>query len=427
MAKSKFKITPFTNPSGSKVWRLSGTLNGERIRENFKTRNDAVARRQECTVKLLNDSSEGQTVWTTLTHEQNRDAIAAVNLLKSHGSKSSLTFAVNFLLKNYRPPEHEKAVSEAAMDYLEKRRNDYERGFIKERQFASIRSEMNWIEICLGNQPISTITPDDFREYLEKPKNGPRNRRPVPKATSAKTWNNRRGLVNTFCEYSLDKGYLGANPIKEVPQYKIKHRRGTAETLTDNQAATLMSFLESYTGPNYKRQHYPNQPAFLVPFFALALFAGIRPDWKNGEISKLDEKDIDLKTDVIRIEPEVSKIHEKRVIKIQPNLKLWLERYPVSQYPIIPPKNPDRIFSSVRKQFSLGHDVLRHTFISMTVGAFRSVGDASLQAGNSESVIRRHYLDLKSVEEADAFWTIVPKGAELPTMEKKDGRYQQKK
>ena len=59
----------------------------------------------------------------------------------------------------------------------------------------------------------------------------------------------------------------------------------------------------------------------------------------------------------------------------------------------------------------------------MTVGAFRSVGNAALQAANSEAIIRKHYLDLKSVEEADTFWGIVPKGVELPEMEKKNGRY----
>ena len=60
----------------------------------------------------------------------------------------------------------------------------------------------------------------------------------------------------------------------------------------------------------------------------------------------------------------------------------------------------------------------------MTVGAFRSVGDASLQAGNSEAVIRKHYLDLKSVEEADQFWHIVPAGVKLPQLEKREGRYE---
>ncbi|NDV63345.1 hypothetical protein G0Q06_12845 [Puniceicoccales bacterium CK1056] len=421
---SKFKITPFLNPSGAKVWRLSGTLNGKRFRENYKTRNEAVAKRQSYEVKRLNETSEGQTVWTTLTHNQNRDAIAAVNLLKSHDMDCSLSFAVNYLLKNYRPPENEKSVSDASMEYLRKREQDLVRGFIQKRQLMAIRSEMNWIKLCLGDIPVSSLSPEDFREYLEKPKDAPRNRRKVPEVATAKTWNNRRGLVNTFCEYCVDQGYLQENPVAKVAQHKIKHQRGTAKTLSADQVQELMNFLETYTGPQYKREIYRNQPGFLVPFFALALFAGIRPDWKDGEMGKLKPKDVDLKTDVIRIEPGVSKTNEKRIIKIQPNLRLWLEHYPVGQYPILPKKNPDRILRALRNQFSLGHDVLRHTFISMTVGTFRSVGDASLQAGNSEAVIRKHYLDLKSPEEADQFWRIVPKGASLPKkMKKKEGRY----
>ena len=52
---------------------------------------------------------------------------------------------------------------------------------------------------------------------------------------------------------------------------------------------------------------------------------------------------------------------------------------------------------------------MRHTFISMFVAKFRSMGEAALQAGNSESIIRKHYLDLKSKEEAEEFWSILPK------------------
>ena len=62
----------------------------------------------------------------------------------------------------------------------------------------------------------------------------------------------------------------------------------------------------------------------------------------------------------------------------------------------------------------------------MTVGAFKSVGDASLQAGNSESIIRKHYLDLKTEAEADQFWRIVPMGLELPSnLVKQEGRFQE--
>ena len=46
--------------------------------------------------------------------------------------------------------------------------------------------------------------------------------------------------------------------------------------------------------------------------------------------------------------------------------------------------------------------------------------DASLQAGNSEAIIRKHDLDLKSTEEADHFWRITPAGTEL---HKREGRF----
>jgi hypothetical protein len=54
---------------------------------------------------------------------------------------------------------------------------------------------------------------------------------------------------------------------------------------------------------------------------------------------------------------------------------------------------------------------MRHTFISMFVAKFRSIGEAAIQAGNSEGIIRRHYLDLKSAEEAEDYWSILPQRA----------------
>jgi hypothetical protein len=68
------------------------------------------------------------------------------------------------------------------------------------------------------------------------------------------------------------------------------------------------------------------------------------------------------------------------------------------------PNTRRRIF----KKFGLTHDVLRHTFISMHVGKYRSMGEAALQAGNSEAIIRRHYLDLKTPAEAEEFFAIMP-------------------
>jgi hypothetical protein len=70
--------------------------------------------------------------------------------------------------------------------------------------------------------------------------------------------------------------------------------------------------------------------------------------------------------------------------------------------------------AKIAKLFGLSHDVMRHTFISMFVGKFRSMGEAALQAGNSESIIRKHYLDLKTAAEADLFLASCPNAPVSP-------------
>lgn len=417
MAKQRFKISKFTNPSGIVVWRLSGTLNGQRIRKNFKSRPKAVAERQQLEIKYLNDQSEGQAIWTTLTQEQNRDAIAAINQLKHSGSTKTLSFAVNYFLTHYKEAAETMKIESAIEEYVGEKSLEFERAIISRRQLRAVSMEMDKLQSFFAGRIVGEIQGDDLRKYLDKPLG---RSKAVP---SLKTWNNRRGYLSTFFKYCFTKKYVAENPVLEVPQYKVKKARGTAETLSAKEAETLMHWLESYRGIQNKSGSWWGKAGCMVPYFALTLFAGIRPDWKDGEIRKLQQKDIRFDTGVILVEPEVSKVNEKRSVKIQPNLRVWLEKYPIDAYPIIPSRFRD-MWVDVRAKQKLSHDVMRHTFISMTVGAFRSVGDAALQAGNSEAVIRKHYLDLKSTEEAEKFWRIAPKGEKLPEKLKKlDGRY----
>jgi hypothetical protein len=160
-----------------------------------------------------------------------------------------------------------------------------------------------------------------------------------------------------------------------------------------------MTYAENYRG------------GALVPFFALCLFAGIRPCVRTGEILKLQPDHVRLDTGVIHIEPEVSKVRMKRNVTIQPNLEAWLQAYPLDRFPIVVPAL-QKHRAKVAKLFGLSHDVMRHTFISFFVAKFRSMGEAALQAGNSETIIRKHYLDLKTPAEAEEFFGILPKRAD---------------
>jgi hypothetical protein len=44
----------------------------------------------------------------------------------------------------------------------------------------------------------------------------------------------------------------------------------------------------------------------------------------------------------------------------------------------------------------------------MHVGAFKSFADAAIESGNSEKIIRDHYLNTSAAYEAKSFWKIGP-------------------
>jgi integrase len=215
-----------------------------------------------------------------------------------------------------------------------------------------------------------------------------------------KTYNNRRGILSTFFKFSFQRCWIAENPIPKVPHFRIRRRRGVAQTLSVAQARALMEHFEKFEEGRW------------VPYFALCLFAGIRPCVPYGEISKLKPDAVNLETGIIHISAEVSKVREPRKVTIQPNLAAWLRAYPLTKFPIVV-GNFKKRREKFRDQFHLTHDVLRHTFISMFVAKFRSIGEAAMQAGNSESIIRRHYLDLKSVADADEFFGIIPQRAHV--------------
>jgi len=49
----------------------------------------------------------------------------------------------------------------------------------------------------------------------------------------------------------------------------------------------------------------------------------------------------------------------------------------------------------------------------MHVAKFKSVGDTALQSGNSEAIVRRHYLKMVAENAAKQFWAIKPPSKEL--------------
>jgi integrase len=377
-----FAVSRFRNRNGVFSYRVDGQLNGVRIRRNFKTQEEAAAEKAALELKALQLASNLSAVTTCLTDVQVREAEAVFQRLG--GGSRTLSFCVDFTLTNHHKSENQKALDEAVAEYLAVKTREYEKKVISESQLTTINRQMKVLKKHFPGVAVADLSPAKLTQYFQRA-NG-----------CLKTYNNRRGLVSTFLKFAEQQEWLSTNPIKKVPYYKIAHRRGSAKALTAAEARELMTYVESYRNGR------------LVPFFALCLFAGIRPCLRTGEILRLLPDQVRLDTGVIHIEPEVSKVGEKRTVAIQPNLAAWLHAYPLAKNPIIIP-NMQKLRARIAKDFNLTHDVLRHTFVSMFVAKYRSMGEAALQAGNSESIIRKHYLDLKSPKEAEEFFAILPK------------------
>ena len=84
--KGIFRIIEFSNPSGETAFRVTGwTVDGERIRQNYKTHLEAVARKQKLETEAANLADAGQTVFTRLKPSEVADAEGALGVLRAAG------------------------------------------------------------------------------------------------------------------------------------------------------------------------------------------------------------------------------------------------------------------------------------------------------------------------------------------------------
>lgn len=386
MPNQSFSVRRFKNRNGVFSWRVHGHLNGVRIRRNFKTQEEAAAEKAGLEIKALHLASNLRAITTCLTEDQVREAEAVFRQIAEHGR--SLSSCVSFTLANEREVTCRKPLTGAIADYIALKEHELEQDLISESYLVRLRREMNRLPKRCPAVSVSDLTPARLVAYFEFGR------------ASRKTYNNRRGVISGFLKFAQQRDWIAENPLIKIPAHRIRRRRGGAQTLTATQAQELMEFVET------------NHPA-AVPFFALCLFAGIRPCLRTGEITRLKPGHVRLTEGLIRIDGEVSKIREPRTITIQPNLAAWLGAYPLDKNPIIP-ANLQHLREKAVEKFDLTHDVMRHTYISMFVAKFRSIGEAALQAGNSESIIRKHYLDLKDPAEAELFFGIMPERKPIP-------------
>lgn len=367
------------------TYRISGTVNGSRVRLQFRDRNVASHELAKLQVAAMN-GDKMHPVMTRLPNDRVAEAESCCTRLKDTGK--TLSFAVNWFLANYRDSITTLPVSAVKDDWLAACQG---RG-IEAVTLRDYRQNINRFAAAMGEKAVSEITPDDVIRFLT-------NRG----TTRPKSWNNDRADINTFFNWCIKapRRWLSYNPVADVEKRKVT--KGLPDRMSADEVAAVMKGAEAFDGGS------------LAGFMALAFFGGLRPSVDStavgeGEIYKLAkhprrDEFINFGTEYIIMSPEITKTDLQRQVKMEPNLVAWLKRYPLRI-----PKNMAKKLSKLRELHGMKgrKDVTRHTYVSMHVGAFDSVGLTAQQAGNSEAMIKRHYLNTVAKDEALRYWQVMP-------------------
>jgi hypothetical protein len=125
---TQFVISEFKNPSGEIVFRVSGWLDGQRVRKNFATRAEAAAEAQTYEIQRLQRETGVRVAATRLDDSQLKEAEAVFARLA--GQPRALSFYVDFALTNYREPQTRKLLSDATADFKAAKKHEHDQDLI---------------------------------------------------------------------------------------------------------------------------------------------------------------------------------------------------------------------------------------------------------------------------------------------------------
>jgi hypothetical protein len=352
---------------GYKVrWTAEGKPK-EKFRKNY---DDALALKIEIEETIFGDSEETYRK-TFLTSEQLRDAEAAIVKIKG---RLSLRDSARIALKHWVDKTNALSLKEAYWHYLE---HIESKGLRAQTIGKYKQTALRLIDFFPEAQTIDLgyDTVEKFMSQFKHPSD----------------FNNRRRELSNFLNFLKDKGWIKLNPFEQIKSKKVD--TNPPEILSPTQVKELFKTA---------KQILPNE---CIAYLALSIFGAIRPE----EMRRLSNKDnlktiINLGTKMIKLPSNITKGRTPRNIIIRPALEAFLRAFPER------PKMNDYNYKKLKKHlnFKIPYDGLRHTGITGIYNIFKNFGDTALETGNSESIIRKHYLGFWTEENSQEFWNIRP-------------------
>lgn len=215
-----------------------------------------------------------------------------------------------------------------------------------------------------NRRKMSEVTVDHVGEYLNSLGVGPRR------------YNNVRSTLVSFFRWARTTGLLPDGMTAPERTHTKRLETSAVAIYTPKQFRALLAMA-------------PKE-------WRLGIAIGGLSGLRSEEISGLRWEDIKLARKFIEVRAEICKTGKRRLVPIVPALaKVIRASQPCAHNMVTPRDRIDNVAKRIRRAGGLWvKNGLRHSFGSYRTAAVKSVGQVALEMGNSEAMVRKHYLEI---------------------------------
>jgi integrase len=366
--KDAFCITDYSDKNRPHLKKQVRCKVGKKwVRRFFKNEREAKTYVELRRIALRNEGEQG----LMLPAEIRVAAIRASEQLEPYGKM--IEDAVEFYLAHLKTERGSIPVRQAVDELLANRKA----AGLSKLYISDLHFRLGRFAKSFGERSLASITTREIAKWLESLGVGPVTR------------NTFRRDARTLFSFCIEHGYCAENPAASKATLAKVQNNKEVQVLSVEQAKKLLA----KSSPD------------MLPYWAIGLFAGLRP----SEIRGLQWSDVDLDDALITVRS--SKTGRKRFVKIQPNLAQWLEPHQRDEGKVVAPANFRRSYPADRAAAGLTDwptNCMRHSFGSYHVAQFNDIPALAVQMGNSVEIIERHYRKAVRPREAHRYWALTP-------------------
>jgi integrase len=234
---------------------------------------------------------------------------------------------------------------------------------------------------------IHAITTQDLGAWLDGLKIAPRTRK-----------NMRTAMVTLFA-FAKQQGHLPRDRQTEAELIPARQKMNATKRTAPIGIYTATELTKILAAPGG-----------LLPVLAIAAFAGVRA----AELHRLTWDDI--KANHIVVAEEKSKTASRRIVPIVPALAVWLKRVERGD-------KDDRLCKHLSHESAFSravnaavraagvtpvHNGFRHSFCTYRLASIQNTAQVALEAGNSPTMLFKHYRELATKKQATAWFAVRP-------------------